>query len=285
MLILPVLLKIMWEYVNEDCFLYEDGVHTYSLTKYVEKDLYQGPGDQKESIIRCLKNKRVVDRFWATDVDAEQPSDYCGAPEYIKNEAIRQKLRRKQLEELHQDAMAALELKRLTALRKVKIMDITKTAEIRAEREKAQAAMQLLAERAEAQMQLDSRAETERLRLLDQRHAREADHMRAQAAIQLSTQRALKQESFEQERARNALQIEHMQAKISKETDGRRAILAIEHQGREDHEKYDKKMHEREMARVKMQKSLVENSTRLAGSLQGSGMTQRQIGYITGEVP
>jgi hypothetical protein len=285
MLILPVLLKIMWEYVNEDCFLYEDGVHTYSLTKYVEKDLYQGPGDQKESIIRSLKNKRVVDRFWATDVDAEQPSDCCGAPEYIKNEAIRQKLRRKQLEELHQDAMAALELKRLTALRNVEIMDITKAAEIRAEREKAQAAMQLLAERAEAQMQLDSRAETERLRLLDQRHAREADHMRAQAAIQLSTQRALKQESFEQERARNALQIEHMQAKISKETDGRRAILAIEHQGREDHEKYDKKMHEREMARVKMQKSLVENSTRLAGSLQGSGMTQRQIGYITGEVP
>jgi hypothetical protein len=109
--------------------------------------------------------------------------------------------------------------------------------------------------------------------------------MRAQAAIQLSTQRALKQESIDAERARNTLQIEHMDTKIRKESDGRRTILAIENQSREDHEKYDKRMHEREMARVKMQKALVENSTRLAGSLQGSGMTQRQIGYITGEVP
>ena len=285
MLILPVLLKVMWEYVNDDCFLYEDGMYTYSLTKYVEKDLYHGPGDQKESIIRSLKNKRVIDRFWATDVNAEQPLDYCGAPDYIKNEAIRQMLRRKQLEEQHQDAMAALELKRKIAMRNVEIMDITKAAEIRAEREKAQAAMQLNAERAESQMRLDSRAETERLRLLDQRHAREADHMRAQAAIQLSTQRALKQESIDAERARNMLQIEHMDAKIRKESDGRRTILAIENQSREDHEKYDKRMHEREMARVKMQKALVENSTRLAGSLQGSGMNQRQIGYITGEVP
>ena len=285
MLILPVLLKIMWEYVNEECFFYEDATYTYSLTKYVDKDLYQGPADQKESIIRSLKNKRVVDRFWATDVDAEQPDDCCGAPEYIKNEAIRQKLRRKQKAEQHQDAMAALELKRQTALRNVEIMEITKAAEIRAEREKAHASMQVLEERAEAQMRLDSRAETERMRLLDQRHTREAEHLRAQAAIQLSTQRALKQEGFEAERMRNALQIEHMEAKIRHETDGRRAILAIENQSREDQEKYDKRLHEREMARVKMQKSLVENSTRLASSLQGTGMTQRQIGYITGEVP
>lgn len=285
MLILPVLLKLMWEYVNEDCFLYQDAIYTYSLTKYVEKDLYLGPGDQKEAIIRALKNKRVVDRFWATDVNAEQPADCCGAPDYIKSEAIRQKLRRKQLEEQHQDAMAALELKRQMALRSVEVMDITKAAEIRVEREKAQAAMQLLSERAEAQMRLDTRAENERLRLLDQRHAREAEHMRAQAAIQLSNQRALKQESIDADRARNTLQIEHMDAKIRKETDGRRAILAIENQSREDHDKYEKKAHEREMARVKMQKALVENSTRLAGSLQGTGMTQRQIGYITGEVP
>jgi hypothetical protein len=285
MLILPVLLKVMWEYVNEECFLYEDSIYTYSLTKYVEKDLYQGPGDQKEAIIRSLKNKRVIDRFWATDVNAEQPLDCCGAPDYIKNEAIRQKLRRKQLQEQHQDAMAALELKRQTAIRSAEIMEITKAAEIRAEREKAQAAMQLLSERAEAQMRLDSRAEQERLRLLDQRQARETEHMRSQAAIQLSTQRALKQESVDAERARNALQIEHMDTKIRRETDGRRAILAIENQSRDDHEKYDKRAHEREMARVKMQKALVENSTRLAGSLQGTGMTQRQIGYITGEVP
>jgi hypothetical protein len=285
MLILPVLLKIMWEYVNEECFLYEDAIYTYSLTKYVEKDLYHGPADQKEFIIRALKNKRVVDRFWATDVDSEQPNDCCGAPEYIKMEAIRQKLRRKQQVEQHQDAMAALELKRQAALRNVEIMEITKAAEIRAERDKAQASMQVLAERAEAQVRLDSRAEMERMRLLDQRHTREAEHMRAQAAIQLSTQRALKQESIEAERTRHALQIEHMEAKIRQETDGRRAILAIENQSREDQERYDKRLHEREMARVKMQKSLVENSTRLAGTLQGAGMTQRQIGYITGEVP
>lgn len=285
MLILPVLLKIMWEYVNEDCFLYQDSTYTYSLTKYADKDIYQGPTDQKESIIRSLKNKRVIDRFWATDVDAEQPEDCCGAPEYIKTESIRQKLRRKQLAEQHQDAMAALELKRQTALRNVEIMNITTAAEIRTEREKAQAAMQLLGERAEAQIRLDTRAESERMRLLSQRQALEADHMRSQGAIQLSTERALKQERIEAERMRNTLQIEHMDGKINRETEGRRAILAIEHQSREDHEKYDKRMHEREMARVKMQKSLVENSTRLASSLQGTGMSPRQIGYITGEVP
>jgi hypothetical protein len=285
MLILPVLLKVMWEYVNEDCFLYKDATYTYSLTKYVEKELYQGPRDQRDSIIRALKNKRVIDRFWATDVEAEQPDDWCGAPDYIKNEVIRQKLRRKQKAEEHQDAMAALELKRMTTLRSAEIMGITTAAEIRAEREKAQAAMQLLAERAEAQMRLDARAEGERLRLLAEKHAREVEHMRVQAGIQLSTQRALKQEALNEERARNMLQIEQMDTKNKKESEGRRAVLAIDSQSREDQERHDKRMHEREMARVKMQKSLVETSTRLAGSLQGSGMTQRQIGYITGEVP
>jgi hypothetical protein len=285
MLILPVLLKIMWEYVNEDCFLYQDAVYTYSLTKYVEKDLYQGPRDQKDSILRSLKNKRVIDRFWATDVEADQPLDWCGAPDYINKEVIRQKLRRKQQVEQHQDTMAALDLERLAALRKVEIMDITTAAEIRTERERAQTTMQLLAEQAEAQMRLDTRAEGERLRLLSQRHTRETEHMRAQAAIQLSTQRAVKQEGIDEERTRNMLRIEHMDAKIRKETEGRRAILAIEDQSRENHERHDKRIHEREMARVKMQKSLVDSSTRLAGNLQGSGMTQRQIGYVTGEVP
>jgi len=57
MLLLPILLKMTWEIINKDCFLYSDELYTYSLTKYVEKGVYSGPKDQKEDILRLLRDK------------------------------------------------------------------------------------------------------------------------------------------------------------------------------------------------------------------------------------
>jgi hypothetical protein len=64
MSILAILLKLMWTKVNDDSFLYINNNYTYSLTKYVEKDVFKGPPAQKEEILKLLRNKRIIDRFW-----------------------------------------------------------------------------------------------------------------------------------------------------------------------------------------------------------------------------
>jgi hypothetical protein len=315
--ILPVLLKLMWQRINDDAFLFIDTQYTYSLTKYVEKDIFKGPQDQKSGILKLLKNKRATDRFWANDIEAEQPQDYCGAPPHIKEEVERQKLRRKRKTEQHEDAMAVMEIKRLTTVREVELLEYQNESELRRMREKAQADIQLLTHRAdaqlqlethaenerqrllsmrqrgeishvkaigEAQLQLDTRAEIERQRLLSIKQAEEVGHLKALGEAQVATRRLMRQEAVEEDRTRQLLQIEYTDMKASKENEGLRTRLAIEGSAMKNEEAADKRRHERDIARIKMQKSLVEKNEAFAARLQTSGMNQRQIGYVTGEV-
>jgi hypothetical protein len=153
-------------------------------------------------------------------------------------------------------------------------MDMKTAAEIRNEREKAKVAIQLLAERANTELHFET-----------QRQTRELEHEKAIGAMYLGTQRTLRQEAVDAECARNTLQIEHLSAKMRTENEGRRDLLEIESRARANDDVFNVRAHEREVARIKMQKSLVQTSRELAADLRDAGMNHRQIGYITGEVP
>jgi len=163
-------------------------------------------------------------------------------------------------------------------------MRIQADAEIQRDREKAQADTNLLATRANTQLQLEMQAEGERQRLTMARQISEVSHLKALGEVQVSTQRTIRQEALEDDEARNSMQIEYMDKRIRKENEGVRARLMMEGSARRENEELQMRQHEREIARIVTQKKLVDSSTALASSLQNGGMSQRQIGYITGEV-
>ncbi len=279
--ILAVLLKMMWKFVNEDAFLFTDKKYTYSLTKYVEKGLFAGPEHQKHEILRLLRNKRAKDRFWAHSIDEDQPEDYCNAPPHIEAEVRLQKARRKRQAEQREDVQKHLELKRLTVIGEVEIMNITTEAEISRDRHRGRVERELLSEKANTQLQLDLAADVSKDKMLAQKYLREEGHKRQLRDIQVSTQRAIMAEESEKERARSVMQIEFMEKRVELENNAARNRLAIEGSAFHEQDKVLLKQHERELARIKMQKGLVERQTTLAGTFQGAGLNQRQIGYIT----
>ncbi|KAH6712645.1 hypothetical protein BKA61DRAFT_521868 [Leptodontidium sp. MPI-SDFR-AT-0119] len=290
--ILAVLLKMMWKFVNEDAFLFTDKKYTYSLTKYVEKGLFGGPQHQKQELVQLLRNKRAKDRFWANSIDDVQPDDYCNGPPHIEAEVLLQKSRLKRQSEQREDVQRLLELKRTTVIGEVEIMNIMTQAEIARERQKGMVERELLTEKANTQMQLDMTADVQRDKMLKQKYLRDEGHKRQLRDIQVSTQRAIMAEESEKERARSVMQIEFMEKRTQIENaamreraeienNGTRTRLAIEGSAFQEHERVLVKQHERELARIKMQKQLVAGQTTLAGTFQGAGLNQRQIGYIT----
>jgi hypothetical protein len=295
MSILPVLLKMMWKVLNEEYFLYTDNTYTYSLTKYVEKEIYQGPNEQKDDILRLLRNKRAVDRYWANSIEFSQPDDYCNGPKYIEDEILRQKLRQKQRLEERDDVANRLNLKRIMVVGETEIMEIQTGAEIKRDRTKAQVERELIAERERTKLRLEMDAGRARDQIMAAQHNRELNHQMALSNVQVrtqrdlgdvqaSTQRTIRQEAFEEDRSRNVMQIEYLEKRTGMETEALRARLAIEGSAMQDQDRILTKQSEREIARIKMQKTLVDKNLSLAGTLQGAGMNQRQIGYITGEI-
>jgi hypothetical protein len=79
------------------------------------------------------------------------------------------------------------------------------------------------------------------------------------------------------------LQIEYLEVRNTKENDGLRSRLAIEESGMQDKDRILQRQHEREMTRLKTQKTLVDKTQALANNLKTAGVNQRQIGYIMGE--
>lgn len=282
--ILPVLLRLMWKVVNEDSFLYSDKTYTYSLTKFVEKDIYQGPKEQKEEILKLLRNKRALDRYWANSIDAQQPTDYCNAPKHIEEEILHQKARQKRKLEQREDVKDHLDLKQMTVRGEVEIMKIQTEAEITREREKAQVERELAILKAQMQLQLEMNANREQEHLATMKRVKDVNHQKELGQVRISTERTIRQEAFEEDRSRNVMKIEYIGKKIGIENEGIKARLAIEGNAMQDNDRILSRQHERELARIKMQKNLVERNMNLANTLQHSGMTQRQIGYITGEV-
>ena len=282
--VLPVLLKMTWRVINDDSFLFSDGTYTYSLTKYVEKDIFQGPREQKADIIYLLRNKRAVDRYWANSIDMPQPIDYCNAPKHIEEEVLLQKARQKRKIEQREDVMDLLELKRVTVVGEAEIMEIQTEAETRHRREKGRVERELLVAKSKMQMGLEIEAERQRDRIMATKQLREMEHQKALGGLQISTQRTIRQEAIEEERAKNIMQVEYFEKRVGIENEGVRARLAIEGSAMQDQDRVLGRQNEREMARIKMQKTLVDRNLSLAHSLQGTGMNQRQIGYITGEV-
>ena len=283
--ILAVLLKMMWPILNDEAFLYKDETYTYSLTKYVEKDILRGPQAQKAEILHLLRNKRAVDKFWANDIEDEQPEDYCGAPPSIEEEVRVQKMRRKRMQEERENVRFRLEMKELTTLKEVEITEVQHKADMRRDYEKAQANLYIMTRHADTRLQLDLYAEGEKQRMLVERQSKEVSHQKAIGEMQASAQRRIMEQVIEEERTKQMLQIEFAEASSEREVEALRAKFEIEGSARQDFDLIDKRQHERELARIKMQKTLVESSNALAGNLRSSGMNQRQIGYITGEVP
>lgn len=259
--ILTILLKLMWTRVNDDSFLYIDDNYTYSLTKYVEKDVFRGPPAQKADIIKLLRNKRIVDRFWANAVEADQPEDYCGAPKYVEEEVLRQKLRRKRLVEQEQDTKAALALKRFTVEEEVRIMGVQTAAEIRASNEKNQAEVLLMQERAATQLQIEMHSASEHDRVTAFRQVRERDHIKAIGDVQVATTREMAAAAVEQDRMQQMLQLEFVGSKISKENEGMQARLMIESCANVDADMIEAQKHERvkELRGLKLQEDVSRN--------------------------
>jgi len=265
MAILTVLLKLMWTKVNDESFLYVDDKYTYSLTKYVEKDIFKGPQEQKSQILHLLRNKRIVDRFWANDIEADQPEDYCGAPRRVEDEVLRQKLRRKRLVEQRKDTEAALELKRLTVAGEVEIMDMQTAAEIRWANEKGAADLTRLQERANAQLQLEMQAESQRDEVVSRRQISERQHLKEIGDVQVATQRSLAEVATERERMHNMLQIEYVDTKAIKENECLRARLLIENNARAEADEIALRAHEREkeMNGLKLNEEALRNQMQL----------------------
>jgi hypothetical protein len=281
--IIRVLLKILWKVINEDCYLYTDGQYTYSLTKYIEKGHSSGPRVQREEIIKLLKKKRAVDRFWANSINGPQPVDICGAPQHIMEEVDHQLAREKRMSEQRADVLAQIDLKRLLVIEENKILQTQTDEEIRRDREKARATGRILEDQAEQRLRIESRAEIERQRLLQSRQSSELNHMRAIGAAQVATQREIGQAKMENDQTEHLLQLEYLEERTGKENEGVRARLAIEGSAWEERERQQLRAHEREMARMKTQKALLDSNTALANNLRAVP-NQRQIGYVMGEV-
>ena len=288
LLILTVMLKTMWEFVNEDAFLFIDKTYTYSLTKYVEKELFRGPRHQKDEILRILRVKRVEDRFWATSITAVQPSDSCGEPQHIKDEIIRQQTRQKHKSEQREDALALVELKRMTMIRETEIMEIQTAAEIQQKKKLQGVDKQLLIDTEDTKLQLDLYGQRERMKLLMEKQNREISHAKYLGEAERATQRLLRSESLEAERAKHIMQIEYVEKQSRLENEGTKQRLAIEGSALKDEEKVFNRRHDKEMARMKMQGGLVEKNMAFAKTLQqgqqGKPLNQRQLGYVMGEV-
>ncbi|CZR50284.1 uncharacterized protein PAC_00156 [Phialocephala subalpina] len=251
-LILTALLKIMWEHINGDAFLYSDKTYTYSLTKYVEKDLYQGPRNQKEDILALLRKKQAIDRFWAHDIMSKQPSDYCNGPPHIEEEVLRQKARAKRQAEMREDASYMLDLKRMTAIGEVEISEITLQGEIQRKKEQARVDREMLQAQANTQLQI------------------------TEDAFMSGRWRGL--------RCRSSCWVNNRV--------WRTRFRGVSHKFRDILDRgrlglFLRAAHEREMARIKMQKQLLGQQQSLANSFQGgqpqiSGYPgQRQIGFVS----
>jgi ankyrin repeat protein len=285
MTILKALLKVLWKVVNEDCYLYTDGQYTYSLTKYVEKGLSIGPAVQNQEVIQLLKTKLAQDRIWANSMDAAQPEDYCGAPQHIQDEVIRRQALERRKSEMRDIAKFQVELKRYEAIEENKILQIKTDEENRRELEKARTVERIYENRADLQLRLESKAELERQRLARVRQSTEISHLEKVRDVQVSTQRAIGEAKIETEQTEHMLQIEYLETRIAKQNEGGRQQLAIEESGMQDKDRILQRQHEREMSRMKTQKTLVEKTQALANNLRTAGVNQRQIGYIMGEEP
>jgi ankyrin repeat protein len=283
MTILKTLLKVLWKVVNEDCYLFTDGQYTYSLTKYVEKGLSIGPAVQNQEVIALLKTKLAQDRIWANSIDAAQPEDYCGAPQNIQDEVNRRQALERRKSEMRDLAQFQVGLKRYEAIEESKILQMKTDEENRRELEKARTYERILENKADQQLRLEGRAELERQRLLRIRQSSEVTHLEKIRDVQVSTQRAIGEAKIETDQTEHLLQIEYLDARIKAQNDGARQLLAIEESGMQDKDRISQRQHEREMSRLKTQKTLVEKTQSLANNLRTAGVNQRQIGYIMGE--
>jgi len=306
--IVTVLLKLLWKVINDDCYLYDDGKYTYSLSKYVEKHLFQGPQEQTDEILKLLRNKRATDRFWANSIDDQQPPDMVGAPQHIIDEVQHQRVREKRKSELKMDILHSIEMKRLAAIEEDRILGVQNQTAIQRQIEASRAQLSIQETEADQSLRLSSRAETERQRLLGVRHTAELQHTRAigqeqlqiQASLsrsQIATAKAIEEGKIDSERTAQRLQIEYMGARSAKENEGVKARLMIENDGVKtrtvvendamaERESIGKRMHDREMARLVAQKRLLEGAAVApSGRMGGGQIGGRQVGYIMGEIP
>lgn len=282
--ILRVLLKLTWKYINDEAFLYAAGPYTYSLTMYVSKDLFLGPKIHKAEILRLLRNKRAEDRFWATNITDPQPSDLIGAPKDVMDEVRRQQARSKRLADEHQDMLHRNKLKQLSFIADEDILAQQAHSQNRREYETSKARQQLRENEAKQSMNLNAAAEAESQRHLRMRQALEMEHMKALGYEQVRTQKAIAEAKIEVESTSRLLQLEYIEERMQKENEGVRQRLAIEASDRDEAERTQGRLHDKEMARLRMKKEMMGGMQRLAGGMQAAGANQRQIGYVLGEV-
>jgi len=73
---------LLWEDLNDEKNVFEEGNHSYSATMYIKKGLCQQPRDVAEELLRELENFEAADRYYAKE-RMEQPSDAVGMPQRI----------------------------------------------------------------------------------------------------------------------------------------------------------------------------------------------------------
>jgi hypothetical protein len=279
-----VLLKLFWKMLNEDSFLFEDGTYTYSLTKYISKELFLGPKIHASELLTILRQKRAVDRFWATSIHAEQPPDIIGAPKIIMDEVLHQAVRTKRQSEMLQDTEHRLMMKRLAAVEEDKIESQRAQEAIRRQNEAAHVTNRITENAADLTLRLEQRAESDRVRFITARQNAEMAHKRALGIAEVETVKRIGEARVEMGRTEQMLQIEYLERRVGVENDGTRSRLAIEGSARDDADRIQVRMHEREMARLKIQKGVLDQGMALAENLGRQGASQRQIGYVMGEV-
>lgn len=170
-----------YEHVND---LFNDGEYTYSPIMYVEKGLWGGQDQHRQSVLNLLKTMQGRRRYWKNK--GPQPPDFVGAPKDIV-----------QAEDLRQAELAQAEKQRQADLAERQRRQFEQQDRLRLKEEEAQAVIAIK----QREHQIYQGLEQER-------------HQRKFAALQarLGADIAYKQSQADIENQRNARQLENLRA-------------------------------------------------------------------------
>jgi hypothetical protein len=253
------LLKMgMWKIIDHRANLYTDGTHTFSPTMYLARVLpHRDTHDELDSLLRKYRAKDI---FFANS--GPQPPDAVGMPEEVAR-AERERLLRAEAiareKQDHADSLARL-------------------------RDAAAAQNAIMAERAALlEAQRDREAEASRARE-EAAFALAVKQARATEAAALEHKAALSEAELNRTRLLEDTQAVYARQRRVEEAEAARELAAVRVREGEEMARLARAEDERFRERVREQRRLIDAQGQLAQRI-GGGPGQRQIGFVTGEVP
>ncbi|KKA29002.1 hypothetical protein TD95_004150 [Thielaviopsis punctulata] len=271
---LQVLLKAgMWKHINETFTHYTVNGHTYSLTMYVRQ--VRRRDEHTDRLITLLRNNRATDVYFC--VDGPQPDGAVGLPDEI---AASERLRTARLKQLH---MAREDqLQRLAHQREIAAVD----AQLWQDKTAREYQHRLKLQQAESQLQQERQAaEMQHFKaMLDAKTAAQRNEREHMAALdKASAARVGREIEAEERRQRRAL--EHESQLAAERVANQRAVSQVQYERQQAMARLDREAAERDMARIRAHKQLIQDQSALAGQLSDARTMaiggRQPMGYVT----